>query len=203
MATSDRDKWDARYRARRQQPATREASGWLQAVADDLPRSGTALDVAGGAGRNALWLARRGLDVTVADVSPVGLSLARERAEAEGLTLSTRVVDLASEPLPPGPWDVILSVLFLQRDLFPAMAEALAPGGFLVCLQPTVRNLERHAKPPRPFLLEVGELAELVAPLPLEVVRLDEGWTDDGHHEARLLARRPSRTQLGGPGPQD
>jgi len=190
MSTLDRDKWDRRYRALDHEPRSPEPSPWLAAVADRLPSRGRALDVAGGAGRNALWLARRGLDTTVADVSPEGLSLARRRADEASLRLTTLEVDLADSPFPEGPWDVIASFLFLQRDLFPAMAEALAPGGLLVFLQPTVTNLERHPRPPRRFLLETGELASLVAPLGLEVLRLDERWQDGGHHEARLLARR-------------
>jgi tellurite methyltransferase len=56
-------------------------------------------------------------------------------------------------------------------------------------LQPTVTNLERHPKPPRSFLLESGELAGLVTGL--EVLELEESWSDDGFHEARLVARCP------------
>lgn len=191
MGRFDRDKWDERYRARRLEPRSPQASSWLDDIADALPRTGRALDVAGGAGRNGLWLARQGLDTTVADVSPVGLALAAERAEAEGLRLHTLEVDLAEAPFPAGPWDVIASFLYLQRALFPAMVDALSPGGWLVFLQPTVTNLERHAKPPQRFLLEPGELAALLAPLPIEIVRLEETWHASGHHEARLLARRP------------
>jgi len=190
MSHADRDRWDARYRARRHEPRTPDASPWLETLAGHLPRQGRALDVAGGAGRNALWLARHGLDTTVADVSSVGLALATDRARAEGLALSALEIDLSASPFPAGPWDVIASFLFLQRTLFPAMAEALAPGGWLVFLQPTVTNLERHPKPPRRFLLEPGELAHILESLPLEIVSLDESWQDGGHHEARGLARR-------------
>ena len=186
MSAEDRAKWDARYREAR--PCTAEPSPFLRSLEEVLPRKGRALDVAGGDGRNALWLARRGLAVTVADVSGVGLERARDRASAEGLALDTVCVDLESEPLPAGPWDLVVSILYLQRSLFAAFAEVLAPSGLLVFLQPTVTNLERHPKPPRPFLLENGELARLVQGL--EVVSLTEGWTEDGHHEARLLARR-------------
>jgi tellurite methyltransferase len=186
MGAADRDKWDERYRAGSHSGS--EPSPFLVSLADRLPRSGRALDVAGGAGRNALWLARRGLDVTIADVSEVGLSLAAERAGAEGLTLTTERRDFEENGLPPGPWDVIVSAMFLQRSLFAAYPEQLAPGGMVVVLQPTTTNLERHAKPPRPFLLEPGELAELASDL--ELLSLDESWSDDGFHEARLLARK-------------
>ncbi len=185
MSRADREKWDAKYRAGSH--TSGRVSPFLESLDDELPRSGRALDVAGGAGRNALWLAERGLDVTVADVSEVGLAIARERASGAGLTIETLCIDLEEEPFPAGPWDLIVSVCFLQRSLFATYPDVLAPNGLLVFLQPTVVNLERHEKPPRPFLLEEGEAASLVSGL--TVVSLSEGWTEDGHHEARVVAR--------------
>jgi tellurite methyltransferase len=64
-----------------------------------------------------------------------------------------------------------------------------------VFVQPTRSNLERHPRPGPAHLLDDGELPRLIAPLALEVVRLEEGWFDphdeDARHEARLIARRP------------
>ena len=58
MAETDRRRWDARYRAH--ELGLRQPSGSLVALADLMPQGGRALDVAGGTGRHALWLARRG-----------------------------------------------------------------------------------------------------------------------------------------------
>lgn len=188
MGDADRARWDARYRE--EGPCAREPSPLITALDDVLPRRGRALDVAGGAGRHALWLVRRGLEVTLVDVSPVGVDLARQAADAAGLALDARALDLEHDPLPGGPWDLILDFHYLQRGLFTAFARALAPGGLLVFVQPTRTNLERHPRPGPAHLLEPGELARLAPSLPLEVVRLDEGWLDEGRHEARLVARR-------------
>lgn len=185
----DRARWDARYRE--EGPCARQPSSLITGLDELLPRRGRALDVAGGAGRHAVWLARRGLDVTLVDVSPVGVDLARQAAAAAGVALDARALDLEREPLPPGPWDVIVDFHYLQRSLFPAFAAALAPGGLLVFVQPTRSNLERHPRPGPAHLLDDGELARIAAGLPLEVVRLDEGWLEEGRHEARLVARRP------------
>lgn len=187
MSDDDRERWDARHRAASH--GARGPSPFLEAIADQLPRAGSALDIAGGAGRNARWLAARGLDVTVADISPVGLDLAREAAREAGLSVSTVAVDLEREPLPRGPWDLAVCTLFLHRPLFAAIPAVLAEGGTFVFLQPTRTNLERHPRPPARFLLEDGELPTLIPP-DLEVVTLVEGWTEDGHHEARLVARK-------------
>jgi SAM-dependent methyltransferase len=193
MAEADRLKWDARYRE--QEPGPRQPSGSLVALDDLLPRRGRALDVAGGAGRNALWLARRGLDVTLADISGVALDLAGREATRAGLPLRTRALDLEAESLPPGPWDLILCVDFLWRPLFEAIPAALASGGLLVVAHPTRSNLQRHARPGPQYLLEDGELLGLVRSL--EVLRYEEGWMEEGRHEARLVAQRrdagPSR----------
>jgi 2-polyprenyl-3-methyl-5-hydroxy-6-metoxy-1,4-benzoquinol methylase len=187
MAESDREHWDARYREASQ--GTGPEPDWLAAFAAGWPGRGRALDVAAGRGRIALWLARRGLGVLAADVSPVGLEQAREAAWTEGLGLDTRVIDLERESLPGGPFDVITCFHYLQRDLFPALIERLAPGGCLCVEIATTGNLERHAHPSRRFLLEPGELARLCAPL--ELVHSAEGWFDD-RCVARLVGRRVS-----------
>lgn len=189
MSDADRERWDARYRE--EGPCARAPSALVTELDALLPRRGRALDVAGGAGRHAVWLARRGLEVTLVDVSPVGVDLARRAASEAGVPLDARALNLEREPLPPGPWDLILDFHYLQRSLFPAFARALAPGGLLVFVQPTRRNLERHPRPGPAHLLDEGELARLAADLPLEVLRLDEGWLAEGRHEARLVARRP------------
>ena len=186
MPENDRTKWNARYS---EEEIPRAPSSFLTGLDALLPRRGRALDVAGGAGRNALWLARRGLTVTLADVSDVALEAASRAAADEGLSLATLRVDLEETPLPAGPWDLVVCTYFLHRPLFAAFPAALAPGGWLVFAHATRRNLERHARPGPAFVLEEGELATLVRGL--RVVQLAEGWFEEGRHEARLVARKP------------
>jgi SAM-dependent methyltransferase len=187
VAGGDRDRWNARYRAGEEYL---QAESWVIALDVLLPRRGRALDIAGGSGRHALWLARRGLDVTVADLSDVALDRAARQARDEELALTTVQVDLEAAPLPSGPWDLVLCLYYLHRSIFPSLAAALAPGGLLVVAHATRTNLERHAHPGRRWLLEDGELPTLVRGL--EVLRYEEGWLDSGRHEARLVARRPA-----------
>jgi len=186
VTQADRERWNARYAERG--AATWEPDPFLTEIASQLPRAGRVLDLAGGTGRHALWFARRGLAVTLCDVSETALSIAAERFETEGLTVDTVPVDLEAAPPPTGPWDVVLGVHYLQRDLFPLFPSLLVSGGVLVFVQPTRRNLERHAHPSERFLLEDGELPRLIEGL--EVLRIDEGWTSSGRHEARVLARK-------------
>jgi SAM-dependent methyltransferase len=185
VATDDRERWNARYREERDVP---EPSPFLAGLDALLPRAGRALDVAGGSGRNALWLARRGLAVTLADLSDVALARAADAASAAGLPLATVQVDLEEAPPPGGPWDLVLCTYFLHRPLFSAYPALLAPGGLLVVAHATRTNLERHARPGPAHLLEDRELPRLVGGL--DVLRYEEGWLESGRHEARVVARR-------------
>ena len=118
-----RTKWDRKYAAGSHTSA--DPSPFLLRVASLLPTRGRALDVAGGAGRNAVWLGARGLDVTIADISSVGLALAKERCGA----VTCWCGDLEAS-FPMGPWDLVVNVLYLQRSLFAQYKRQLRPGAF-------------------------------------------------------------------------
>jgi len=184
MAEDDRARWDARWA---EHGAFAAPSSFLLSLDDLLPRTGTALDVAGGAGRNAVWLARRGLAVTVVDVSPVALRRAAETAAAVEVSLNLVEADLDEALLPAGRFDLVVSIDFLSRPLLARFADVLSPGGILVYLQATRRNLERNAHPSARFLLVEGELPPLVRGL--DILRYAEDWFE-GRHEARLVARK-------------
>jgi len=186
MSHADREKWNAKYAV--PEFAPREPSAVLIGLDQYLPRCGRAIDVAGGGGRHGIWLAKRGLDVTNADVSAVGLAIARERAQQESVQIAALETDLEAADFPAGPWDLVVSVCYLCRHLFTAFPHVLASGGVLVVIQPTKRNLERYDKPPAAFLLNDGELPTLVRDL--TVVHYDEGWLADSRHDAVLVARR-------------
>jgi SAM-dependent methyltransferase len=186
-----RTRWDQRHRAG---TCSREPSSFLRSLDALLPRGlpghprPRALDVAGGPGHNAVWLAQRDLDVTLVDFSAAALEQAWCAAAAAGVTLHLADIDLERAPLPPGPFALVVSLNFLWRPLFRDLPSVLAPGGLLVCLQPTRTNLERNASPSARYLLDDDELPRLVPGL--EIVRHEQGWFD-GRHEARLVARLP------------
>jgi SAM-dependent methyltransferase len=183
VSEDDRQRWNSRYR---EQSGGSEPSRFLQALADRLPSSGRALDVAGGPGHEALWLARRGLDVTLTDISDVALERAAAAAREAGLSLRVERVDLETDPLPSGPYQLVLCLNFLWRPLFNVFPQVLAPGGLLVFAQPTRSNLQRNPHPSARFLLEDGELPQMLRGL--EVLSYTEGWTEEGRYEARLVA---------------
>lgn len=190
MSKAERLHWDERYRARGVDPEP--PATFLREVADRFPSGAEVLDVGGGSGRNAVWLARRGHEVTIVDISAVALDLAGRRAGELGVDVGLIPADLEAEPLPPGPWDVIIEFHYLHRRLFSSYMTVLRPGGLLVIAQATVANLERHERPPLPFLLEPGEGRDLLSGFELLIYR--EGWSVEGRHEVEALARKPFTT---------
>ncbi|MFT7602238.1 MAG: tellurite methyltransferase [Acidimicrobiales bacterium] len=182
---TEQQRWNERYASA--DPARRPVSPFLVEAAHLLPRSGTALDIAGGDGIEAVWLAEQGLTTTLLDVSDVALRTAEELAAAAGVALSTAEVDLDTEPLLPGPWDVIYCAHFLNRAVLEAAAASVVH--LLLVAIATEVNLERHERPPRSFLLGSGELEVLTARHKrLEILRCDEQWRPNGNHEAWLIA---------------
>lgn len=163
-----------------------EPSPFLLEAAGPVP-PGKALDVAGGPGRNAVWLAERGWAVTLIDISDVALRMAARRAAERGVDLDLVRSDVAADPLPGGPWDLVVLFHFLERRVFAEVARVLHPEGRFVGELATVRNLERHPRPRRPFVLEEGEAPRLLEAAGFEVLHLEEGWFED-RHQVRFVA---------------
>lgn len=135
MSDAERQKWDARYAngayAERDHP-TRLLAAWLPRV----PR-GRALDVACGAGRNALFLARQGFAVDAIDISRVALDRARQSARESGLEINFAEVDLDDSvpAIPEGPYALIVVVRYVNLTLYATLIDYLAPGGYLISEQ--------------------------------------------------------------------
>jgi tellurite methyltransferase len=199
--------WDAKHRAAAANGPAEPAS-IVKELLPLLPR-GPALDLACGAGRHALLLAKRSQAVTAVDGSSVALDILAERARAEHLTVHraidqeivaearrhhVRLVqsDLERAVLPAASFALILCVHYLQRSLHPQIERALFPGGMLVFETHTRAQLEFAGGPRNPaFLLETGELRDAF-PL-LESVFYRELRAGQGI--ATLLAQKPRTTK--------
>src|SRR5579864_3539931 len=124
--------------------------------------AGSALDVAGGVGRHAIWLAQRGWRVNLIDISEVGIKQAEENAKHSGTAsaITTDVQDLNSrQDLGREQYDLVAVFFFLQRELFPALLAALKPAGILIYKTYTAEHKNFSAGPTHPmFLLRPNEL---------------------------------------------
>jgi tellurite methyltransferase len=136
LSRADLAKWDTRYRegayAGRTQP-----TALLARYAGSF--NGPALDIAAGAGRNALFLAARGVDVDAVDISGVGLARLRDDADARGLRVATFEADLehgiGAELGLRDTYALIVMVRYVNMALLPALFDRLAAGGVLLCEQ--------------------------------------------------------------------
>src|SRR5579862_8311325 len=158
-------------------------------VLPQFPNGGTALDLAGGSGRHAIWLAKRGWHVTLIDVSDVGVEQARQNAGPLASSIRFVVDDLtrfrASQTRLSGArfsqtrfdqtmFDLMIVFYYLERQIFPEILNALRPGGLLIYkthIRSSPRdvpsddlpqtNLTQGPKNPA-YLLAPGELLRLV-----------------------------------------
>ena len=89
------EEWEQRYRSgeRAAEDLYAPPTPLVIKTASDLP-PGRALDIACGTGRNAIWLAEHGWQVTAADGAPVAIEILEQRARERGLNIGTRVADL-------------------------------------------------------------------------------------------------------------
>ncbi len=185
MAESDRDKWDKRYSEEAEISLTHPI--WIEEFDDQIPRSGSGLDIAAGSGRLALWLASRGLQVTAVDISSVGLQLIQRSADTRKLQIEIVFADLEIDPLPEEAFQVITCFRYWQPELFPAMLDRLNSGGILLAEVATKQNLERHDHPSSRYLAESEALRTICSPI--EIIHYQEGWFDGGA-SARIVARK-------------
>jgi SAM-dependent methyltransferase len=186
MPGSDRDKWNSIHGA----CADSAPGAPCEVLADHavlLPPAGHALDVCCGRGRNALFLAARGLDTSAWDISPIALHALAEAARDAGLCIAVAERDVVGKPPEPESFDVIVVSRFLDRGLCPRLGAAIRPGG-LIFYQTFLRDAPHGVGPRHPeYRLAAGELPRLFPAL------LPISYREDlSAGEAMLVARRQS-----------
>lgn len=184
MSESDRLHWDPRHTvAGVPELDGRPAPPAVFAHVENLfPTEGSALELACGRGRHAVWLVGRGMTYCGVDVSPVAIEMARSLAEEHGLAerCQFEVFDL-DEGLPPGkPVDLLFCHLFRKSpSLDEPMMDRVAPGGLLALASLSVVG----SSGPGRFHAPPGELRDSFGHLEV----LDEG---EGDGMAWILARK-------------
>jgi len=185
-ATKDKDRWNRKYDNERYLFG-KTPIAFLKEHLHLLPK-GNALDIAMGEGRNGVFLATKGFQVTGIDISETGLKKAETLAKEQGVSIETKVVDLEQYQLRSETYDVILCTYYLQRNLFPQMIKALKPGGMVLVETYTMEHLKYRAHFKPQYLLQPNELLDHFTDLTI----LQYQVRDDGQAVyASILAQKP------------
>ncbi len=137
--------WNERY----SQPVYafgKHPNDFLVEVIAHIPK-GRVLCLAEGEGRNAVYLAQQGCQVTAVDASAVGLAKAQKLAAEKSVAIETIAADLADFQIQPNSWDGIVSIFchlppLLRAQVHRQVVAGLRPGGVFVLEAYTPRQLE-------------------------------------------------------------
>ncbi len=194
ISDNEREHWNRKYRE--------EPAAWLvpdpflprafsEYILPLFPQAGSALDLAGGAGRHAIWLAKQGWEVTLIDISETGVEQARQNAGPLASHIHVVVDDLThfktSQTDFETGFDVVMAFFYLEREIFSEVVTALRPGGLLIYKTYTRGQAKLPSGPKNPaHLLEPGELLKLAGGL--NVLHYREDVSEKA--TAELVARR-------------
>ncbi len=185
--------WDKRYSEPGFAFGT-EPNDYLVSVADTIPK-GRVLCLADGEGRNGVYLAGLGYDVTAVDASAVGLAKAERLASDRGVTIRTLHADLTDFEIEPGVWQGIVSIFChlpppVRAALHERCLRGLATGGVFVLEGFTPRQLELGTGGPKSveLLMELEIVRQELPGLRFEIAREIEREAAEGKYHRGLSA---------------
>jgi SAM-dependent methyltransferase len=184
--------WNERYRLRERPAEDLDAAPTPLVVKTAAAMApGKALDLASGAGRNALWLAEHGWEVTAVDAAAAAIEILRTRATERGMKINAVLADLENGEfeIEPSRWDLVAMCYYLQRNLFEPAKRGVAPGGIVI----SIVHVNEPGEGDGPYRLRPGELEQYFAGW--EILHRYEGKANDSAHRrtvAEIVARRMS-----------
>ena len=183
------EQWNERYRAAEQ--LFSEPSPLVTRFSHELD-PGRALDLACGPGRNSLYLAKQGWQVTAVDGSPLAIEILRERTRERNLLIDARVADLdrGEFDIEPGAYDFICDCYYLQRSLIPKMKLGVRQGGIVIAIVHLADTDQPQGTPTR---ARPGELRAVFADW--KILHDYEGKSQEACHQrpvAELGAQKPA-----------
>lgn len=160
--------WDERY-SREEYVYGKEPNDFLlQKVS--LLKAGKVLCLADGEGRNSVFLASKGHDVTAIDQSKVGLEKTKKLADEKGVKVATVQGDLADYVIAPESWDSVVSIFchlpsVLRQQLHRKVIAGLKPGGIflLEAYTPDQLRFGTGGPPMEDMMMTLGTLKEELA----------------------------------------
>ncbi len=204
MPSNDQDYWNGRFAGESYAFGTRPAA-FLVDNAHYIPPGSRVLVPADGEGRNSVFLAEMGHRVVATDIAEAGIAKARKLADARGVSVEFRHLDLQGWRWPKAELDAVVAVFIqfappaFRDEIFAGMKRAVRPGGVVLLHGYTPKQIEyRTGGPPVAEQLYTEELLR-AAFADWELLRIEayERDLDEGErHQGRsaiidLIARRP------------
>jgi len=187
---SSKEKWNARYRAATGEP---QAAQVLSENLHLLPGNGRALDLACGLGANAMLLAQQGLEVDAWDIADVPVAALQDAVFKQQLPVQAAVRNVETQPPEPETFDVIVVSHYLERDIIPALIQALKPDGLIYYQTFTQQRVSDRGPQHAQYRLAEQELLQLFSELQVLFYR-EEGRIGDVHKgfrdEAMFIGRK-------------
>lgn len=186
----DEARWDERYRTK----TFPDDADELVKRFSDLAKTGRALDIGAGNGRNALFLAEKGFQVDAIEISGVAVDLIRARSPK----INCLQKDLDAYHPQPDSYNLIININYLNRRLFPHIRRALRKDGILIFRTFLDSHFQWGPQPNsnRDHYLQSNELLHTC--LSLQVLYYEEKetvWANgELREEARLVARKSGRS---------
>ena len=194
--------WDERY-SKKEPTYGWEPNDFLREGISRIP-PGKVLCLAEGEGRNAVFLAKQGYDVTAVDQSAVGLAKARGFAAERGVAIKTVQSDLSRFEIQPGAWQGIISIWahvpsLVRGDLHKRCVAGLAPGGLFLLEAYSPKQLGRGTGGPSDLdlLMDLSVVRRELAGLQFEIACERERDVQEGpfHNGVgsviQILAKKP------------
>ncbi len=167
------NKWDQRYSEPGYAYGT-DPNDFLVDSIERLPAGGKVLCLADGEGRNSVYLARNGFEVTAIDASTVGVKKKRQLAKEHGVKVEAIVADLADSTIDSDCYDAINSIfchlpLPLRKKVHKSVAKSLRKEGIFLLEGYAPKQLENNTGGPRipELLMELKDVTEEITPLRL------------------------------------
>ena len=196
-STSPKEKWNRRYEHQEYVCGTEPTAFLKQKI--DMVKKGRALVLAMGEGRNAVYLAQHGFDVTGVDISEVAIEKCKRLAAERGTKVNTVAAALTDYDMGKNQYDLITDFYFYDKSIFPKVIDALKPGGIFILEQFSIDHLKYGKFGPRnpDYLVKPNELLDRFKSTRILyyediIVERDEGMHKGTAAIIRLIARKPA-----------
>ncbi len=193
--------WDDRYASDEYRFGTKPNRFLIECVSRLYPgiqagyHTGRVLSLGEGEGRNAVYLAGLGFDVTAIDQSVVGLAKAQRLAAQRGVSITTITADLNEYVIQPAAWDLVIDFFCHmpapERSLLHRrVIEGLKPGGayILEIFTPAQLDLATGGPKTRDLVMTLEDARRELTGLDLRVARELTRPRDEDNPSTPLLA---------------